>query len=180
MKKRFFTKKVKTILAVAAVLTVLITLGAAIGQGVSAGQSVTMAILTPLRNTVAAFDRVAERIYGYLFRYEALLAENEELRRELAASEDSARIAESAQRENQRLRELLSLSETHPDYKLLDAYITARSVSAWESTLTIDKGSGDGLELGMCAISGTGKVVGRITSVGTGWAVVTTTVSGNA
>ena len=180
MKKRFFTKKVKTILAVAAVLTVLITLGAAIGQGVSAGQSVTMAILTPLRNTVAAFDRVAERIYGYLFRYEALLAENEELRRELAASEDSARIAESAQRENQRLRELLSLSETHPDYKLLDAYITARSVSAWESTLTIDKGSGDGLELGMCAISGTGKVVGRITSVGTGWAVVTTVLDADS
>ena len=174
MRKKFFTKRVKMILAVAAVLTVLITLGAAVGRGVSAGQSVTMAILTPLRNTVAAFDRVAERVYGYLFRYEALLAENEALQKKLAESEDNARTAESALRENQRLRELLSLSETHQDYKLLDAYITARSVSAWESTLTIDKGSGDGLEVGMCAISGTGKVVGRITSVGAGWAIVTT------
>lgn len=174
MRKRFFTKRVKIILAVAAVLTVLVTLGAAVGQGISAGQSVTMTILTPLRNTVAAFDRVAERVYGYIFRYEALLAENEELQKKLAESEDNARVAESTQRENQRLRELLSLSETHPDYQLLDAYITARSVSAWENALTIDKGSGAGLEVGMCAITGTGRVVGRITSVGAGWAVVTT------
>ena len=174
MRKKFFTKRVKIILAIAAVLTVLVTLGAAVGQGVSAGQSVTMAILTPLRNTVAAFDRAAERIYGYLFRYEALLAENEQLKKELAESEDNARVAESTQRENQRLRELLSLSETHPDYKLLDAYITARNVSAWENSLTIDKGTEAGLEAGMCAITGTGRIVGRITSLGTGWAVVTT------
>ncbi len=174
MRKKFFTKRVKIILAAAAVLTVLVTLGAAVGQGISTGQSVTMTILAPLRNAVAAFDRAAERIYGYIFRYEALLAENEQLKKELAESEDNARVAESTQRENQRLRELLSLSETHPDYKLLDAYITARNVSAWENTLTLDKGSAAGLEVGMCAITGQGRVVGRVTSVGTGWAVVTT------
>ncbi len=180
MRKKFFTKRVKIILTVAAVLTVLVTLGASVGQGVSAGQSVTMAILTPLRNTVAAFDRAAERIYGYIFRYEALLAENAELQRALAESEDNARVAESTQRENQRLRELLNLSETHPDYTLLDAYITARSVSAWENTLTIDKGSAAGLEVGMCAITDQGRVVGRITSVGAGWAVVTTLLDGDS
>ncbi|MBR2897724.1 MAG: rod shape-determining protein MreC [Oscillospiraceae bacterium] len=174
MRKRFFTKRVKMILAVAAALTVLVTLGAAVGRGIGAGQSLTMTLLTPLRNTVAAFDRAAERIYGYIFRYEALLAENEELKKALAENADNARVAESAQRENQRLRELLALSETHPDYTLLDAYITARSVSTWENTLTIDKGSAAGLEIGMCAVTGTGRVVGCISSVGTGWAVITT------
>ena len=96
MRKRFFTKRVKIILAVAAVLTVLVTLGAAVGQGISAGQSVTRTILTPLRNTVAAFDRVAERVYGYIFRYEALLAENEELQKKLDAkrAKDAAAVLE--------------------------------------------------------------------------------------
>lgn len=174
MRKRFFTKRVKMILAIAAALTVLVTLGAAVGRGVSAGQSVTMTLLTPFRNTVAAFDRAAERIYGYIFRYEALLAENEALRRQLAESEDNARVAESTKRENQRLRELLALSETHADYTLLDAYITARSISPWENTLTVDKGSAAGVQTGMCAITGTGRVVGCVSSVGPGWAVITT------
>lgn len=174
MKHKFWTKKVKIVLSAAVVLAVLVTLGAALGQGVSTGENVLTSILTPFRSGLAAIDRQAERIYGYVFRYESLLAENEALKNQLAQQESNVRLAESTMRENQRLKELLGLHQEHEDYSLASAYVISWSSSTWESTLTINKGSAAGLEPGMCAITGSGQVVGLISEVGANWSTITT------
>ena len=174
MRKKFFTKRVKVILIVAVILAVLVTLGAAIGQGSWAGKNIVSTLLTPFRAGLSAIDRQAERFYGYVFRYEALLAENEQLKKQLAENASNVRIAESALRENERLKELLELSKEHEDYAFVSAYVVSWSSSTWESKLTISKGSAHGLTEGLCAVTGTGQVVGLVTEVGVNWSVIST------
>ena len=65
----------------------------------------------------------AEKYYSYMFRYEALEAENAALRADIAEMEDVARQADSVSRENQRLRAMLEFKETHESYNMVDAYI---------------------------------------------------------
>lgn len=174
MKKKLFTKRVKVILVLAVALAVLVTLGAALSQRSWAGRNIVTTVLTPFRAGLAAIDRQAERIYGYVFRYEALLAENEELKKRMAENASDVRIAESALRENERLKELLELSKEHEDYSFRSAYVISWSTSTWESKLTVNKGTAHGLDVGMCAITGTGQVVGLVTEVGVNWAVIST------
>ena len=174
MLKRFFTKRMRILLAAALILALVVTLGAALRQGHATGENVVTTLLTPLRRAVAAFDRQAERIYDYLFRYDTLEAENEALKKQLGEQTEAIRSAEAQQRENQRLRELLKLSEEHPDYRFTAAYVIGWNISPWESSITIDRGSADGLCKGMCAVTGDRQVIGLVTQVGRNWASIAT------
>ena len=93
---------------------------------------------------------------------------------ELAEMEEEARSADSLKRENERLKELNRLTETRQDFQMMDSYVISYSAVDWSSTLTIDRGSIDGVEEGMCAITANGAVVGLITEVGTNYSVVKT------
>lgn len=176
MRKRFWTKKVRILLIAAAVLAVAVTLGAALGQGqgLGFGQNLFSSLVTPLRSRIRAIDRQAVKIYDYIYRYETLAAENEALRQELARQNAAFDEAERYRRENQRLRELLELEQEHTDFSYAPASVIAFDTSVWESRLTVNKGTAHGLEEGMCAVTGTGQVVGVITEIGTNWAVIST------
>ena len=82
--------------------------------------------------------------------------------------------ADSLQRENERLKELLGLQEEHEDYRFNEAYIVSWDSSSWKSTFTIGKGTRSGLETGMVVVTEYGQVVGLITDIGPNWATVTT------
>ena len=112
--------------------------------------------------------------YNYIFNYEALEAKNSYLEQRIASMEDEVRSADSLQRENERLRELLGLSEEHEDYRFCAAYIVSWDSSNWKSTFTIGKGTNSGLSTGMVAVTEYGQVVGLITEVGRNWATITT------
>ena len=172
--KKFFTPRVKFILAMALTLAILLAVVGAVTRGATAGEKAAGALLSPLRSGVAAVTRQVERIYDYMFRYEALKAENEALKEKIASMEETVRNAQAYERENERLTELLGLQEAHPDYSLLSAYITAWDASNWKSACTLSKGSGAGIQEGMCAVTEYGQVVGVVTAVGAGWATVTT------
>lgn len=58
-----------------------------------------------------------------MFRYDALEAENQELKARIAEMERDARVADTLQRENQRLRDLAELKQEREDYELTSAYI---------------------------------------------------------
>ena len=171
--RNLFSTKVKVIL----VLAVLLSIALAIASGISNTSVVDLAVkgvLAPFRAAGTALTSAAEKYYGYMFRYEALAAENEVLNKQIAEMEDTARQAESVSRENQRLRKALNLLETHEDYVLVDAYIIGWSSSDWENTLTINRGTNSGIEKNMCAITENGEVVGLVTEVGLNYAEVTT------
>ncbi len=174
MKKKFWSPRVKTILILAVILALLVSVAAAVISGTPFFTNVIGTILSPIRSGVAAIDRQAEQYYNYLFSYESLQAKNAELERRILAMEEDVRTAETYQRENERLKLLLKLTEEHEDYSLVSAYIISWNASNYRSAFTIGKGANAGLEEGMCAITENGQVVGLVTEVGANWATITT------
>ena len=118
--RNLFSTRVKIILVVA----VLLAIGLSILSGITNTTVVDLAVqglLAPFRGAATTLTRTAEKYYGYMFRYEALAAENEVLEKRISEMEDVARKADSVSRENERLRQALDLLATHEDYKLVDA-----------------------------------------------------------
>ncbi len=169
--RHFFTTKVKALLAAA----VLLAAGLAVVSNLtdlSVGQMFVQGVLTPLRAGASALTAQAERLYDYIFRYESLEAENTSLKDQISQIQDDARDAESIKRENDRLRDLLELKKNHEDYQLVDGYIIARDSNDWTHSFTINRGSSDGIQEGMCAITESGQVVGLVTEAGSNYSVI--------
>ena len=169
--KYFFTTKVKVVL----ILAVLLAAGLAIiGNltGATPADMLVQGVLTPLRSGVSSLTAQAEQFYNYMFRYEALEAENAALRQQLAKLEDDTLRADALQRENERLKELLELKTSEENFKLVDSYIISWSSNDWTKSFTVNRGSAHGIEVGMCAITESKAVVGLVTEVGTNYAVV--------
>lgn len=171
--KYFFTTKVKVVLVIAVLLTAgLAIIGNLLGK--TPADTLVQGILTPLRTGASSLTSSAERFYNYMFRYEALEAENEALKSEIAQMKENSLQADALERENQRLRELLDLELGKEGYELVDGYIISRSSTDWTSFFTVNKGSNSGIEVGMCAITSNKEVVGLVTEVGPNYCVVKT------
>ena len=171
--RNLFSTKVKIILVVAALLTAALAIYSGISNQ-SLPSVIVQGVLAPFRAAGTTLTNTAEKYYSYMFRYEALDAENKVLEERIAQMEDVARQADSVSRENERLRKLLDLKATNEDYKLVDAYIIGWSSSDWESTFTINRGTNAGIRENLCAITANGEVVGLVTEVGVNYAVVKT------
>ena len=171
--RRLFSTKIRVII----VLVLLLTAGLTILSSVS-GQTmpdmIVQGVLAPFRAIGNGLTKQVEKYYSYMFRYEALEAENEVLKSKIAQMEDVARQADSVSRENQRLRDLLELKSTHEDYSLVDAYIIGWNSTNWSNTFTINRGTTSGIQPGLCAITANGEVVGLVTEAGTNYAIVKT------
>ena len=171
--KHFFSSKVRVVLLLALVLLVAFALLSSLTD-FDLPQKAVQGVLTPIRSGVQNLTRQAERYYNYMFRYEALEAENAQLRAQIAQLEEDARSVDSLERENQRLKELQGLTQSRQDFVMVDSYVIGSSSVDWTSTLTIDRGSGDGIEEGMCAVTANGEVVGLVTEVGSNYSIVKT------
>ena len=127
-------------------------------------------ILSPIRGVFSDAGDGIRDISAYITEFDALKAENERLRSQLASMEDTIRAAELTLEENAFLREFLSLKESHNDYRFLKCEIVASDASAgYRRTLTLNAGTVEGAAIGYPVITPSG-VVGRITEVGGNWA----------
>ncbi len=171
--RQLFNTKLRIIVILAVLLTAVLAVMAGLTNR-SLPELLVQGALAPLRAAATSLTKTAERYYSYMFRYEALEAENEALKASIAEMEDVARQADATTRENARLRNILKLKELHDDYDLVDAYIIGWSSTDWSNTLTINRGSNSGIAENMCAITDNGEVVGLVTQVGPNFAVVKT------
>ena len=171
--RNLFSTRIKIIVVAAVLLTVALS----ILSGITNKTVVDLVIqgaLTPFRAAGTALTTAAEKYYGYMFRYEALEAQNEVLEQRIAEMQDVARQAATVSRENERLRQALGLKQIHEDYKLVDAYIIGWSSTDWENKFTINRGTNTGIHENMCAVTANGEVVGLVTEAGVNYAIVTT------
>ena len=171
--RHFFSTKVKVIVIVAVILAVILALITNL-TGMSLGDLAVKGVLQPLRAGASKLTEKAEQIYSYIFRYEALAAENEALKEQISDMEAEARQFDFVSRENDRLRALLELTEHNESYELVDAYIISWSSNDWSNTFTINMGTNAGIEEQMVAITANGEVVGLVDEVGPNYAVVKT------
>ena len=171
--KHFFTGRVRVVMVLSAVIAVISLVVTSL-TGVNYPNMLVQGALAPIRAGVSQLADHAERFYNYMFSYEQLLAENEALKAQLADMEDQARLAEALARENDRLKNLAGLLESNEDYRTVDGYIISWSSIDWSSTFTINRGANVGIEVGMCAITENGEVVGLVSEVGSNYAVIKT------
>lgn len=171
--KQLFSTKLKIIL----VLTALVTAALSVVAGLtnrSLPDVLVQGLMTPFRSAATTLTNTVEKYYSYMFRYEALEAENQVLKKQLSEMQDTARQADATTRENERLRKLNQLETTHESYVMLDAYIIGWSSTDFTNVLTINKGSNSGITTNMCAVTANGEVVGLVTQVGPNYAEVKT------
>ena len=171
--KRKFSSRVRTVIIVAVVLSVLLAVAGSAFQ-VDIPGIIVKGILQPIQAGAQAITNQAEEFYDYMFRYEALVAENAELKEWIAELEKNARSADALERENDRYRAALSLQESREDFEMVDASIIGWDSTDWSSACTVSRGSNAGIEVGQCAITANGEVVGLVTEVGVNYAVVKT------
>ena len=103
--KKYFTTRLRVVL-VLAVLAALITIGSMFLWPGKAGvlNNAVSVVLNPVKNGVTLLVDKAERLYNYLFGYELLQAENEQLQAELANMNQDIRDAQTYKTENERQR----------------------------------------------------------------------------
>ncbi|MBO5867927.1 MAG: rod shape-determining protein MreC [Oscillospiraceae bacterium] len=169
--KKLFPTSVRITLIVAVVITVLLIVISSL-TGLSLPDMFVKGILTPIRTGASKLTENAQQLYSYIFEYESLETENALLKEQLSKLTEDARDAEAAARENERLRQLLGLSQANEDYTFTDAYIISRSSQDWSNTFTVNRGSNAGIQVGMCAITSNGQLVGLVSEVGGNYAVI--------
>jgi rod shape-determining protein MreC len=119
-------------------------------------------IAAPFRLVGSAGSR-----YVYLVRTEQ---DNERLKQELVLLQIENSAANELLTENERLRALLDIKKLNPPTAIA-VQIIAKGNSPASSTITINKGSDDGIEKDMAVVAGDG-VVGRVQAVLPGTAKV--------
>jgi rod shape-determining protein MreC len=127
-------------------------------------QTVADRALKPPRDLVDWFDQTFEA-----------RGENERLQAELERTRTLAVAGQEALQENGQLRKLVELDRgpalASSAYEPVTGRVIARSPTIWHSTVTVDVGSDDGVQVEDPVVSGDG-LVGRISSVEGGSAQV--------
>ena len=134
----------------------------------------TGALRAPVQRVALAVTDWLEGIYGYLYKYDQLVEENDMLHAQLAETQEQLRLAEDAIEENERFRELLNFQQKRSDFEFEPAKIIAWDPSNWTSSFTISKGSDHGIELGDAVVTEYEALVGQVVELGSGWATVRT------
>lgn len=121
--------------------------------------AVGSAVAVPFNAISGASENASATDADYL----TLQQENAQLEAELAE-------LETLEDENERLTDLLELQSNY-DIESVAARIVARSSDSWNRTVTIDKGTSDGMEVGMAVMDASG-VLGQIETVSANTSVV--------
>lgn len=139
-------------------------------------------VMEPLRTGVGYFlipiqsgvNKVGTGIYNEMTNYGKLksaLAENAQLKAQVAElTEDNNRL-QAEQFELSRLRELYKLDQDYMQYNKIGARVIARDSEKWFQVFRINKGSADGVAVDMNVVAG-GGLVGIVTDVGANYATV--------
>lgn len=130
------------------------------------------AVLVPLQNAVSKVGDGISGFFEYFYKYDAVLAENEILKEELAEYEKLEREYHAAIDENTSLRSLARITAENPTYEYALADVTAISTGGYSKVVTLNLGQKDDIELYDCVITAQG-LVGYVTEVGANFSEVT-------
>lgn len=169
------------LILIAAILLALVTAVVSMLLGGKANPLANLVgiITTPVRNGISAVTNWAEERYSDAFELEKMKEELEALKQENAELKTKEREYESAIQENQRLYNLLELTPKDKQFTKEAAMVSARSTSNWESTLTLSKGTNQGIAVNNCVVDEYWNLVGVVAEVGENWCTVRTLIDAN-
>lgn len=95
---------------------------------------------------------------------EDILNKYNSIKKELDKMEFNNAKTKELETELSKLKDILELNKLLTDYEYLNATVTNRNLGYWYNTITIDKGSKNGIKVDMAVITSDG-LIGRITQV---------------
>ena len=133
---------------------------------------VALAVISPLQEAVSKVTKPIGNFFSTLVRLPSIRHDNEELRGRVSELETEIATTTDVSARLNELEALLGLRESlGPGLSTTGAQVIANGVSNFEWTITIDKGSSDGLAEGMPVVAAAG-LVGRVMQVAPDSAVV--------
>ena len=134
--------------------------------------------LNPLQKIVYNVNRATKDFVDFFLNFSSvkeeikdLKKENEELKEQLSQNSD-------LEEQNQRLKTILDFQETRDQYDYISTNIIHYAGAGVVDGYVVDKGSKDGVEVGMVVIASEG-LVGRVSKVGSNWAIIQCIINEN-
>lgn len=158
---------------VAALLLGMMVLDTASDGHMNLLENIGGTLITPLQNFCTTVIRYGGNLVEAYTEYDALKEENEKLKNELVTIAQLLRDAESYVDENKSLKAMLGIAEQHADFEFAACTVVGSDQNGYSHTLTLNKGSADGLEEKDLVMTADG-VVGYINELGLTWCKVTT------
>lgn len=177
MRKIFTTRLLAVILLIAAACLGLAAYTGAAGKDSPVSIAVGTA-LAPLQKGVSTVGGKVQYFIEHFRDYDTMAAENEELRKKVAELEQQVRNAQVAVAENEQLRVLTGLVKNNPTFHYDMAEVIAHSPGQWTTTISIDKGTMDGIAENDLVVTAEG-MVGYVSLAAPNYSQVTTVLDTN-
>jgi len=173
--RNFFTSRAFAVM----ILILLLCVGSILYTGAYGGSNPAVEALnvavSPLQKGLSWVTNSVTHGVSYFSDYDALLAENERLNKELRDAQQLLRDAQIALDENDRLRSLTGIKERNRSFEFEVAEVIARSVGDWQTTLTLDKGTNHDIQENDLVITDDG-MVGYVAVSAPNYSEVTTLI----
>lgn len=121
------------------------------------------AVASPAQSISSKASGAGTSLIGQIVNFRSTAGENDRLKQELAQARLELQNVHQTWVENERLKNLLNLKE-QTGYNQVAARVIARDSSIWFNTITINRGSSNGVGLNMPVVTA-GGIVGRVIAV---------------
>ena len=173
MKDFFKTRTFIAMCIVTVILLGMVVLDTASHGHMTLFENLSGSLVTPVQNFFSTVIKHGGNLIKVYTEYEALAEENAKLKSELASASGLIRDAEEYANENQSLKAMLGIAEEHADFTFAACLVVGSDQNGYSHTLTLNKGSADGLERKDLVMTADG-VVGYVNELGLTWCKVTT------
>lgn len=163
-------KRIELKYIIVAIIIILIIIIAILSHTLKKDKKLNF-IETITKDTTVGIQRVVyypfkklSNLIGEYIDLKDVLKENEILKNKIDKIDSLEAENTELKREIEKLKQELEIDYVLTDYTYLNATVISRNAGYWYNTLTIDKGSHNGVEEGMVVINSTG-LIGKIVTV---------------
>ena len=137
------------------------------------------AVLAPMQKGVNQLGSGLTNLREHLRTKKSLEKENEELRTQLADAQENLNQVQLNQEELDNLKSLYDMDQNYADYDKIAANVIGKDAGNWFSVFLIDRGSNDGITVGMNVLAD-GGLAGIVIQVGSNYAKVRSIIDDNS
>lgn len=137
------------------------------------------AVLAPMQKGVNQLGSGLTNLREHLRTKKSLEKENEELRTQLADAQENLNQVQLNQEELDNLKSLYDMDQNYADYDKIAANVIGKDAGNWFSIFLIDRGSNDGITVGMNVLAD-GGLAGIVIQVGPNYAKVRSIIDDNS
>ena len=137
------------------------------------------AVLAPMQKGVNQLGSGLTNLREHLRTKKSLEKENEELRTQLADAQENLYQVQLNQEELDNLKSLYDMDQNYADYDKIAANVIGKDAGNWFSVFLIDRGSNDGITVGMNVLAD-GGLAGIVIQVGPNYSKVRSIIDDNS